>query len=1064
MILSNHKRLVNGCYPSSLKDHKSLQSKSAFEPDSNSISKLIYYCSTRPNKIVKVTSYLLSLARLQTLPQSFSSTVSIYRNSKPGLICTIKIFNQLLTQCHKNLHLFALNLINLLILTLDSLNHHHYHQKLQIIFHHQQTWISNDLDIKFESIKLFSNLAIKIQSDCLNHQIFIKSYLYLLNRFSSILSIDPSTLTIPSNQSNHSVNQTHRYLSFVALESSLHCPGLSSHSNFEKQIQIILPGLLACIFPNKDRNSNIISNLIHQSDLDSSPNQNQIVNQLITTRSKILSSQTISNLSFNENDLIIYSIKSLNFLFTDLITNLTQFSFCLNLILNQIDLIHPIESADWFNWLGSCLLNWSSKNYKSFFIDLLVDQLVSIFSKWQKSKQDQNNSNLDSLDFQPLYQKINLISGLLIFVLTNPIANTIQLLNITKITHKIIRLVQSIIRLDQLDKRIAESINILVKVIGSLALNIYYDEQINDMCRDLLDHVISFIHPPNCSNQSEIVSSNHFESYDLQFIIFLFNCLDLIIINSHKSHPNLSSSSPSTRPNHLISITQWKNSVSVLEHLTEHDTRSAFFKALSSFIKFEAFQTQQTFKPGVDQQLVQLLSAINLAVFQFKTGLLNDDPSSRSSRKNNPCSNLPPLIHVVPSDVIPKAQNEHSSSTTIPQQSPSSKSQKNRNQTSRACQNSAMSGADQVALCDCMVEIMSHKRYQVLLICLPMLQELDKVMKSRLATSNFTENQPRSFKNSQTNNLDDCNQDVVVACLKKIGKVWEIETLECAIIKVGQTNASFQAQQEVDWDIALGAICRSEVVQKDSGMSQARLQAHFNEQSWSPEEARRLANWSINRPSRRASIISNLARNQLSSIALSRASTTNNSVRLSFQPSTNSHRSQGVESRQGFNENTWHSTSVSDLKRSLLGIGARSRRSLSFSENGSFCRVDSLHFKSISGLTLGGNNSVNDVVRIKSTSKLETTLEDFKGEKDSHHRHKQHKTLSKSDLHQIARRARSIKKVSAADVLPKLEKFNFHNGNEPNYKSKLESLSAAMIPLSLNENSNKILIPPCDDM
>ncbi|OAV92918.1 hypothetical protein PTTG_11964, partial [Puccinia triticina 1-1 BBBD Race 1] len=118
MITSNHKKLVNACYPVAVKN----KTLAAIAPDPNALSKLIYYCATRPHKIHKITSYLISYAQSQALPSSFTASLSVYRHSKPGLICTIKIFTHLIHNPRINPAILAPHLATIIAIGLGLFN------------------------------------------------------------------------------------------------------------------------------------------------------------------------------------------------------------------------------------------------------------------------------------------------------------------------------------------------------------------------------------------------------------------------------------------------------------------------------------------------------------------------------------------------------------------------------------------------------------------------------------------------------------------------------------------------------------------------------------------------------------------------------------------------------------------------------------------------------------------------------------------------------------------------------------------------------------------------------
>jgi hypothetical protein len=243
MITSNHKKLsvvnslthssttrlttpfshsVNACYPIAVKN----KNLSAISPDPNSLSKLIYYCSTRPHKIQKITTYLISYAQSQALPSSFTSSFSVYRHSKPGLICTIKIFNALLGNPTINLRILGPHLSTIIAIGLGLFNQSFSSSPLvqtppppptTTTTSSTQTsstthsgyfgsdWVSQDLDITRATIDLFSTYAQSIRPDCLQDEQLARNYLFFLAKFSSVAILCPptSSLIIQSHTTDH---------------------------------------------------------------------------------------------------------------------------------------------------------------------------------------------------------------------------------------------------------------------------------------------------------------------------------------------------------------------------------------------------------------------------------------------------------------------------------------------------------------------------------------------------------------------------------------------------------------------------------------------------------------------------------------------------------------------------------------------------------------------------------------------------------------------------------------------------------------------------------------------
>lgn len=127
-------------------------------------------------------------------------------------------------------------------------------------------WMSQDKDITFHLVQLFSNLARHLVGDNFQDERVARNYLFLLAKFSSLAMVPPNTssLTQQTHQSTSipttlsvklswllfdyallltwilffmSAVFSPRCLAMMALESSIRSPALCSSSNFNKQIQ-----------------------------------------------------------------------------------------------------------------------------------------------------------------------------------------------------------------------------------------------------------------------------------------------------------------------------------------------------------------------------------------------------------------------------------------------------------------------------------------------------------------------------------------------------------------------------------------------------------------------------------------------------------------------------------------------------------------------------------------------------------------------------------------------------------------------------------------------------------
>ncbi|KAG0140842.1 hypothetical protein CROQUDRAFT_664639 [Cronartium quercuum f. sp. fusiforme G11] len=353
MLVSNHKRLVNDCYPA---EHSP-------QPDSNSLSRLTYYCSTRPHKLNKVTAYLLAFARVQALPQSLSASLSPHRHSKPGLLCTIQLFQAILHTCQPHLPLFLHDLLSFIAIALGLGLDHPDPGPPGII---GQGWVGRDPDIALRAVELFISTVNAMGPTSLLDEELARAHLFLLAKFSSIAMVTPSAASL-SQPLNFA-----RTLTVIALGETVRSTGLYSSSQYNKQIKLLVPGLLAAILPNaSDRPAGVMLQTISDLGLDPSVSpENDLSPEELTTTFNTLGTKLLNNLRrptiiSPETDLIKYSLTALNYLLATPAAAHAQYNATISAVLAHANPLPP-------TWLAQVLACWSVPKYRPLLVDALL--------------------------------------------------------------------------------------------------------------------------------------------------------------------------------------------------------------------------------------------------------------------------------------------------------------------------------------------------------------------------------------------------------------------------------------------------------------------------------------------------------------------------------------------------------------------------------------------------------------------------------------------------------------------------------------------------------------------
>lgn len=566
-IGSNHKRLVNACYPT--EDSKT---ETSSKPNSNSLSKLTYYCQTKPHKIKKVTNYLISYAQSQSKPASITSTLSPYRHSKSGLLCTLQIFNSILISSHHHLEEFLIDLLYLihiglgLIPTTTTTNNSNQPSKGII----GDGWVGEDLELAIQSIELFSNWVQFIESKTFLDDSLFKSHLFLLAKFSSI-----SLVNFSSKSSNFA-----RSLAVLALGDIVLSDGLYCSTEFSGQVKLTIPGIMASFLPNQADKSNdsvlkIIKELGDESRRMASTEELEINIQIM--RQKIQETLKKPNPTpVNAIDLTIYSLHIFQFLLSTDSSSLIQFEIIISLIFSNLESSLTILSNDFLEWylsISKRILSWSRIKYRSIVIDLLVSRLTIL---------DTRLSQKDSKK-ELLKGKMKIFGMILKSLLEDEMIQTIEVLNVMKIFNELIKL---LFRNPQVE--------ILIDCMGSICLNPFDTQQIDEVCQLVLERVIS---DADSTNQ--------------EFTQSLLKALNLILLKTNRLPsyqiwiPFLLSDSPNLKTTNLFD----KALTTYLKRFDFSSKTNEDHKAFLSAINVFVYRTDQ------HQSILEILSKKKLSIY-----------------------------------------------------------------------------------------------------------------------------------------------------------------------------------------------------------------------------------------------------------------------------------------------------------------------------------------------------------------------------------------------------------------------------------------------------------------
>lgn len=443
---TKHTKLVLRCYPKSqTSEHK---------PNSSELSYLCYYGFTKPNKLPKVGLFL-----------ERKLSKDVYRRKQGDIIVSLYICKALIERCHKDLNLYAANVVNILNSVLRS-------GDLEAIEH------SIDCFTSF----IFHHNGLILSSD----ENYAKQFNILITAF----------VDFAMAQSGPKMTR-YRLVGMQAAQAITSCESIQS-SNLRYLIAKIIPGIL--------------HNLQHKGEgfLLRLQSKTEIFHEKETLHPNIIS---YVNNDINENDQFadelneILALENLKRIY-EVNDGVHIRNATLALISHIKNLAKNKSIINWAVTLITMITKWTHVQHRYIILIIAVEILESLPDKNIPSKE---YFLLTSLIHALLSSNVNLI-GLsvmdIIHALTGKIIGQIKELD-TPDTAKLSRIILSkrsyLLQENNLGKLKLNSeqreffISELIHCLGALATHIYYRDQITDMTASFLSCLRPLSNTPSTS-------------------------------------------------------------------------------------------------------------------------------------------------------------------------------------------------------------------------------------------------------------------------------------------------------------------------------------------------------------------------------------------------------------------------------------------------------------------------------------------------------------------------------------------------------------------------------------
>lgn len=423
----NHVQLISDCYP----PQAALCSTAPqYRPNSQELSRLVYYAANKTGKINKVSAELEKRVKAESRKSQAGNI-----RSRASLLITLAIFKALATECRRDMSLLSSSLLSCVHIALLAL--------------------PSDLELAARTASVFT--AWTTYTD--GH--LIGADRNVTQDYLSVLKIFADMSKVQSKSNDHEDRNRTRLVGLAVLDGVVSSEALFNASPcFKDQVDIIVPAILVTICQAE------CSVLEHQAFL---MKDKQVSPYLPKTRPVAERRATSVHLHKDGENGPSFSdvVDAALHAFSSLVgqSHGAQLGLVMQAAFDSLDVTHGWEQVDHCRWLAQASADWAQYQYRYAIPSRLVERL------------------LESQDTPSTAHSLATLTAMVttVFVSPTPLVN----LSTSDMVSNLISLVLRRTALDPDDPLLPA----LVRSMASLGTHVYYADQIQDLAGEMISRL-----------------------------------------------------------------------------------------------------------------------------------------------------------------------------------------------------------------------------------------------------------------------------------------------------------------------------------------------------------------------------------------------------------------------------------------------------------------------------------------------------------------------------------------------------------------------------------------------
>lgn len=470
---SNHKKLVDDCYPAP----KALATSGPeYRPNSNELGRLTYYAQNKPAKLTKVGNLLESKAHIGARAAKGSGATA--DKGKAGLMITLAIIKNLLTECKSSLNYFIKPAQSVIAAALDAA---------------QPTPARpRDLELSARAASAFYALASFLDPATTSVD---DTFHRLLRSFAQLAVERPASADASLGEDAEQRNRV-RLIGLGALAGAVASDAIYS-SNSKQLLSLITPALVENTKGNRVTLDWLRSESKKASEGEPSYAEFNISKTpLSIRRTRSISAHVAGEKGPSAEDVISAAIGTFRGLLRH--ADATQVQSVVQNVIGWLDdksalsipapsdgrqVVSQWEETEWCCWLAKSLCSWTSLQYRFVVLDTLIDHLVENCEGAATTK----HFSLIEMSRTILTGQLSLIG-----LSTSDTLNNLSALAVRRVYK------------DTRDSLLPP----LVDCISGLGTHVYYADQINDIVEEIAGRIAALQMPETASDAASVKANN----------------------------------------------------------------------------------------------------------------------------------------------------------------------------------------------------------------------------------------------------------------------------------------------------------------------------------------------------------------------------------------------------------------------------------------------------------------------------------------------------------------------------------------------------------------------------